>query len=43
MRLTEKEVREKVEALGEIIEQYKLLQKEETEGGDRREEGLENL
>jgi len=32
MHVTEKEVREKVEALGEIIEQYKLMQEEETEG-----------
>ena len=32
MHVTEKEVREKVEALGEIIEQYKLMQKEEIKG-----------
>jgi hypothetical protein len=35
MRVTEKQVREKVEALGEIIDQYNLMRKEETKGEKR--------
>jgi hypothetical protein len=35
MRVTEKQVREKVKALGEIIDQYNLMRKEETKGEKR--------
>ncbi|HIH97550.1 MAG TPA: hypothetical protein HA346_00840 [Thermoplasmata archaeon] len=35
MRVTEKQVREKVEALEKIIEQYKLMREEETKGEKR--------
>ena len=35
MRVTEKQVREKVKALGEIIDQYNLMRKEETNGKKR--------
>ena len=36
MRVTEKQVREKVKALGEIIEQYNLMRKEEGKKRDWR-------
>jgi cobalamin-dependent methionine synthase I len=35
MRVTEKQVREKVEALEKTIEQYKLMREEETKGEKR--------